>query len=75
MIIRLDYDNNQVLVGSERDFNDPDLGSAVDFSIRDMKQINSLLQYIFNMQLERGDNLNIELQKQSDGQITTIEEY
>lgn len=76
MTIILDYDNDSVRIGSNDDI-DTNVESRI-IIFRQVKYLaiwQGILCEIINMICAENGNINVCLRKQSEGQITTIEEY
>lgn len=78
MRIIIDYDNDCVRFGKERDMDDGNEKRIVvikGFTSQSIKTVKTLLCELINMMCDREEHVIISLQQQSDGIVMIIEEY
>lgn len=70
MIIRLDYDNDQILIDSKEISE-----RSITFRSIDVGVFRPIICEIINMVCDGDNHPNISIEQQDEGQVTGIEEY
>ena len=73
MKIIIDYDNDQIRIGHDKDFENSIGAGIVNMKVKNIHEFKPVLIELLNM-IHDNDEF-ISLESQDEGRVTTIEEY